>query len=128
MDSLCPKRRNKDTRAWKNVAVSAAYVNRRAERRMVMRQTYIVWTLVTVVALVFGLSGASVPSAFAAKHSHKNLQEALEHLEKHAHDMLEALKGGHKVDPKVERAIIKDTEHVEEMLDPELEKAKKMKK
>ena len=93
-----------------------------------MRRSYIVWILVTVVALVFGFGGSSVPSAFAAKHSHKNLQEALEHLEQHAHDMLEAVKAGHKVDPKVEKAIIKDTEHVEQMLDPELEKAKKMKK
>jgi len=80
------------------------------------------------MTLAFSLGGSAVPSAFAAKHGHKTLQEALEHLEKHAHDMLDALKAGHKVDSKVEQGIIKDTEHVEEMIDKELEKAKKMKK
>ena len=86
-----------------------------------------------VAALVLGALVAVVPAlgatpALAAKHTHKNLQEALEHLEKHTHDMLEALKAGYKVDPKAEKGIIKDTEHVEDMLDKELEKAKKMKK
>jgi hypothetical protein len=42
--------------------------------------------------------------------------------------MLEAMKAGYKVDPKVEKGIMKDTEHVEDMLDQELAKAKKMKK
>jgi len=93
-----------------------------------MKRTTITWILVPVIALVFGLGGSGVPSALAAKHSHKNLQEALEHLEKHTHDMLEVLKAGYKVDSKVEQGIMKDTEHVEEMLDRELEKAKKMKK
>ena len=93
-----------------------------------MKRTSAVWILVAIMTLAFGLGGSVVPSAFAAKHSHKNLQEALEHLEKHAHDMLDALKAGHKVDPKTEQGIIKDTEHVEEMIDKELEKAKKMKK
>jgi hypothetical protein len=78
------------------------------------------------VVPALGVFGAT--PAFAAKHSHKNLQEALGHLEKHTHDMLEALKAGYKVDPKVEKGIMKDTEHVEEMLDKELEKAKKMKR
>ena len=93
-----------------------------------MRRAGIAWVLVPIITLVFVLGGSGVPSAFADKHGHKNLQEALEHLEKHAHDMLEALKAGHKVDPKVEKGIIQDTEHVEQMIDPELEKAKKMKK
>lgn len=93
-----------------------------------MKRIIIALVLAALVAVVpvFGMFGAA--PAFAAKHSHKNLQEALEHLEKHTHDMLEALKAGYKVDPKVEKGIMKDTEHVEEMLDKELEKAKKMKK
>ena len=93
-----------------------------------MKRIAMALVLVALVALVPGLGIFGAPPAFAAKHGHKNLQEALEHLEKHTHDMLEALKAGYKVDPKVERGIIKDTEHVEEMLDKELEKAKKMKK
>lgn len=89
-----------------------------------MKRIAVVLTLAALVAVVpFGVN-----PAWAAKHTHKNLQEALEHLEKHTHDILEALKAGHKVDPKVEKGIMKDTEHVEEMLDKELEKAKKMKK
>ena len=90
-----------------------------------MKRTVIVLLLVAVLAA--GVYGSATP-VFAAGHSHKNLQEALEHLEKHAHDMLEALKAGYKVDPKVEKGIIQDTEHVEQMLDPELEKTKKVKK
>ena len=93
-----------------------------------MKRIAIALVLVALVAVVPALWVSGPPPAFAAKHSHKNLQEALEHMEKHAHDMLEALKAGHKVDPKVEKAIMKDTEHVEEMIDKELEKAKKMKK
>ncbi|HLC41076.1 MAG TPA: hypothetical protein VJO34_05550 [Methylomirabilota bacterium] len=93
-----------------------------------MKRTSAVWILVAIMTLAFGLGGTGVPSAFAAAHKHKNLQEALEHLEKHAHDMLDALKAGHKVDAKTEQGIMKDTEHVEEMIDKELEKAQKMKK
>ena len=94
-----------------------------------MKQITIALVLVAaLVAVVPALGVFGVPPAFAATHTHKNLQEALEHMEKHAHDMLDALKAGHKVDPKVEKAIMKDTEHVEEMIDKELEKAKKMKK
>ena len=92
-----------------------------------MRRTGITWVLVAVITLVFGLGGSSVPSVLAATHKHKNLQEAMEHLEKHSHDMLEALKAGHKVDQKAEQGIMKDTEHLEEMIDKELEKAKKKK-
>lgn len=93
-----------------------------------MKRIAIALVLVALVAAAptFGVFG--VPPTFAATHAHKNLQEALEHLEKHAHDMLDAVKAGYKVDPKVERGIMKDTEHVEEILDKELEKAKKMKK
>lgn len=93
-----------------------------------MRRTFIGLVLAALVAVVPAVGSFGVTPALAAKHSHKNLQEALEHLEKHTHDMLEALKAGHKVDPKAEKGIMKDTEHVEEMLDKELEKAKKMKK
>ena len=93
-----------------------------------MKRIVITLILVALVAVVPALGVFGVPPAFAAKHTHKNLQEALEHLEKHTHDMLEALKAGYKVDQKTEKAIMKDTEHVEEMLDKELEKAKKMKK
>jgi hypothetical protein len=93
-----------------------------------MRRIAIAVVLVALVAVVPALGVFGVPPAFAATHAHKNLQEALEHLEKHTHDMLEALKAGYKVDPKAEKGIMKDTEHVEEMLDKELEKAKKMKK
>jgi hypothetical protein len=93
-----------------------------------MKRIVVALVLVAAVALVPALASFGAPPAFAAKHGHKNLQEALEHLEKHTHDMLEALKAGYKVDPKVEKGIMKDTEHVEEMLDKELAKAKKMKK
>ena len=93
-----------------------------------MKQITIALVLVALVAAVPALGVLKASPAFAATHTHKNLQEALEHMEKHAHDMLDALKAGHKVDPKVEKAIMKDTEHVEEMIDKELEKAKKMKK
>ena len=77
-----------------------------------MKRVVITWVLVAVVALVPALGILGATPAYAAKHGHKNLQEALEHLEKHSRDMLEALKAGYKVDPKVEKAIIKDTEHV----------------
>ena len=93
-----------------------------------MKRIAIASVLVALVAVGPAIGVFGVPSAFAAKHGHKNLQEALEHLEKHAHDMLDALKAGYKVDPKVGQGIMKDTEHVEEILDKELEKAKKMKK
>ena len=98
------------------------------ERRIPVKRIAIAVVLVVLVAVIPAIGVFGVPPAFAATHAHKNLQEALEHLEKHAHDMLDALKAGYKVDPKVERGIMKDTEHVEEMLDKELEKAKKMKK
>jgi len=93
-----------------------------------MKRIAVVLALAALVAVVPTLRSFAVTPAWAAKHTHKILQEALGHLEKHTHDMLEALKAGYKVHPKVERGIMKDTEHVEEMLDKELEKAKKMKK
>ena len=93
-----------------------------------MKRVVIAFVLAALVAVVPALGMLGAFPAFAAKHAHKDLQEALQHLETHAHDMLEALKAGYKVDPKVEKGIIKDTEHLEEMIDKEMDKAKKMKK
>jgi len=85
--------------------------------------------VVTLVVLIAGAAfGAKV--AFGVSHEkprHATLLEALEHLEKHVQPMMEALKKGYKPTSSwVEQGLIWDIEHLEEHLDKELERAKRM--
>jgi hypothetical protein len=89
---------------------------------------------IAVMALALLLVGVPVAAkvAFSVSHEkprHATLLEALEHLEKHIHPMIDALKKGYKPTSSwVEQGLIWDIEHLEEHLDKELDRAKKMRK
>ena len=87
---------------------------------------------IVVLILAFLMVGAplSAKLALAVSHEkprHATLLEALEHMEKHIHTMMDALKKGYKPTSSwVEQGLIWDIEHLEVHLDKELELAKKM--